>query len=273
MFKATGRKIPFEWAPIFKILGYVSLCLVGFFYKSKFPVTYLLEDEFTQQSFFYKFIYIYVCCICIRCMYYSGWLLTELSCLIAGLSYNGHTADGKIKWDRVTNIHPLEWELSQNFHDIIGHWNIGVIGWLKKYVYLRIRPGQKPTTFNRTATFAVSAFWHGFYPGYYLFFLSCPLFYQPCEKALRSSVRTFFLTEEGKQNYPLKYVYDVISFFFTQIGSHYLAVSFVLLTLEDGLYVWKQMYFFGHIVCALVLALDKFHLLPKKKIKIPPKKD
>lgn len=48
--------------------------------------------------------------------------------------------------------------------------------WLKHYVFLRmVRKGQKIGLMPILTTFVVSAIWHGFYPGYFLFFISSGL--------------------------------------------------------------------------------------------------
>jgi lysophospholipid acyltransferase len=72
----------------------------------------------------------------------------------------------------MTNVRPIEIETSQSLKGILDNWNIGTNQWLKHYVYLRIAPiGSKNTAFASLCAFATSAFWHGFYPGYYLTFL------------------------------------------------------------------------------------------------------
>ena len=47
-------------------------------------------------------------------------------------------------------------------------WNKKTLAWLSKYVYMR-------NGGSLGAIYSTSAFWHGFYPGYYIFFLSVPL--------------------------------------------------------------------------------------------------
>ncbi len=48
--------------------------------------------------------------------------------------------------------------------------------WLKHYVFMRmITKGKKISVVPILTTFLVSAVWHGFYPGYFLFFISSGL--------------------------------------------------------------------------------------------------
>ena len=63
--------------------------------------------------------------------------------------------------------------------------------WLKNYVFVRtLVPGQKPGLYNNLATFICSAFWHGFYPFYYVMFFFCALLGELCKDVYRS--RVFF---------------------------------------------------------------------------------
>lgn len=65
-------------------------------------------------------------------------------------------------------------EFSYKVKDFMDSWNVSVHTWLKYYVYLRLmRKDRKGVQLMPIMmTFAISAIWHGFYPGYYLFFLS-----------------------------------------------------------------------------------------------------
>lgn len=53
--------------------------------------------------------------------------------------------------------------------DKIGNWNIGVQEWLRKCIYER-SPFQSKVL-KQLYVFMISAFWHGFYLGYYFSFL------------------------------------------------------------------------------------------------------
>ena len=60
--------------------------------------------------------------------------------------------------------------------DFFDAWNISVHKWLKYYVFLRmVKRDERLSLKPILTTFLVSAIWHGFYPGYFLFFLSSGL--------------------------------------------------------------------------------------------------
>lgn len=127
-----------------------------------------------------------------RLKYYGVWSLTEGACILSGMGYNGFDPrSGKVFWNRLENVDPWSLETAQNSHGYLGSWNKNTNHWLKNYIYLRVTPkGKKPGFRASMATFGTSAFWHGFYPGYYLTFVlgsfiqtaakrECPLFHPP----------------------------------------------------------------------------------------------
>jgi lysophospholipid acyltransferase len=82
----------------------------------------------------------------------------------------------KPKYTRVQTICVWDIEFSYNVKDFLGAWNISVHKWLKYYIYLRlVKPGKHLQIVPILSTFVVSAIWHGFYPGYFLFFISSGL--------------------------------------------------------------------------------------------------
>jgi hypothetical protein len=118
----------------------------------------------------------------IRFKYYGVWKMAEGACILSGLGFHGYNPDGTLKWDRMTNVSPFALETAQNNKAYLEAWNQMTNKWLKNYVYLRVTPrGKKPGFRSAMATFTTSAVWHGFYPGYYLTFVSAA-FIQTCGK-------------------------------------------------------------------------------------------
>jgi hypothetical protein len=79
---------------------------------------------------------------------------------------------GKVRWDKLNNVNPWGIEFAQNSRAYLENWNKNTNNWLRNYMYLRVTPkGKKPGFRASLATFVTSAFWHGFYPGYYLTFV------------------------------------------------------------------------------------------------------
>ena len=128
----------------------------------------------------------------VRFKYYYAWLFADAICNNSGLGRNGQYSDGSPRWDLISNIDVISFEVrpilfldrgilnlfylfillqtSLSLRDSIESWNKGTNRWLRMVVYERA--GKNKTIF----TYALSALWHGFYPGYYLTFASGAFF-------------------------------------------------------------------------------------------------
>ena len=133
----------------------------------------LTSDAFMGNGFFYRVFIMYAVGAVTRFKFYGVWCLTEGSCILAGLGYNGvDPVTGKVSWNRLQNIDPWAVETAQNPRAYLAGWNMNTNTWLRNYIYLRVTPrGKKPGFRASLLTFGTSALWHGFYPGYYLTFV------------------------------------------------------------------------------------------------------
>lgn len=140
---------------------------------SYFSPSYMLSDKFMDHSVVSRILYLHMVGFTVRLKYYGVWTLTEGACILAGLGYKGvDPVTGRVSWDRLQNINPWGVESAQNSRAYLEHWNMNTNKWLRYYVYLRVTPRNKKPGFRASlATFGTSAFWHGFYPGYYLTFV------------------------------------------------------------------------------------------------------
>lgn len=140
----------------------------------KLPVAYVVEEEFMRKSLAYRLAYVHFSNLVARCRYYFAWMVAEGSYVIIGLGYR-MSASGKPLWDRLENVNPFRIETNSDFRFFISAWNVCTNQWLNVYVYRRIQNyyGKERSSARATViTNLVSAFWHGFYPGYYLMFVS-----------------------------------------------------------------------------------------------------
>ncbi|VZI08563.1 unnamed protein product [Fusarium fujikuroi] len=174
--------------------------------------------------------------------------LTEGSCILAGMGYNGvDPVTGKVFWNRLQNIDPWAVETAQNPRGYLGGWNINTSNWLRNYVYLRVTPrGKKPGFRASLMTFGTSALWHGFYPGYYLSFVLAS-FIQTAAKHYRRHVRPFFLEPITGNPSPKKKYYDFVSYLATQLTFTFATAPFLVLTLQGSLLAWSRVYFYAVI--------------------------
>ena len=140
----------------------------------KLSVSYMITDEFIRKPLWYRVSYLHFSNLVSRCKYYFAWIVAEGSYVIMGLGYRRSTS-GKALWDRLENVNPLRLESSPDFRFLLSTWNICVTQWLNIYVYRRLQKyyGKEKSSIRATIiTNFISAFWHGFYPGYYLMFIS-----------------------------------------------------------------------------------------------------
>lgn len=252
------RKIPRSGTPAMWTmasgLGYVLLFLKfgGWFYPE-----WMLEDGFVQSGILRRVFYLHMVGLTTRFKYYGAWFLAEGSCILAGLGYNGvDPKTGKVSWDRLQNVSPWGVETGTNSRAYLENWNMNTNKWLRNYIYLRVTPkGQKPGFRASMATFVTSAFWHGFYPGYYLTFILAS-FVQTAAKNVRRHVRPFFLDPNTQNPLPSKRFYDIATWLATQLVFSFAVAPFYLLTLEKSILVWSRVYFYA--VIAVLVSIGFF---------------
>lgn len=168
------RKIPRSGMPAFK-KAVIGLAWIFLFIQlsSVYTTEFVLSNAFMTYAFPRRIWIVYMLGFTTRLKYYGVWSLTEGACILSGMGYNGFDPkSGKVFWNRLENVDPWSLETAQNSYGYLGSWNKNTNHWLRNYVYLRVTPkGKKPGFRASMATFATSALWHGFYPGYYLTFV------------------------------------------------------------------------------------------------------
>lgn len=230
----------------------------------KFPCGKMLSDEsfFKTGTLLSRYAAVWVGLLGVRFKYYFGWKIAEGSACMAGLGYNGtDKVTGKQRWDRLENINVWSYETSQSLRTSSQNWNKTTNLWLRRYVYDRA-----PPSVNLYFTYLVSAFWHGFYPGYYMFFLSVAAATM-VHRQVRRKIRPRFMMEDGKTPGPYKGLYDVVSAIATSITLNYFIMSFVMLAFDLSITAFRGFGFYGHWVLLVALLVFNSGLIktPKKK--------
>ncbi|KAL7312664.1 Lysophospholipid acyltransferase [Mucor circinelloides] len=233
--------------PALKRLG-KSLIFVVFliFLAPKFNYFEALKPAWKAHSFWYKILFIQLSAFLTRCKYYFIWYLSEGASILSGFGFNG-VIDGEAQWDKLNNVNVLDCELAQSYKQLSENWNIGANHWLRHYVYLRFNPpGSTSTTLK---TYIVSSMWHGFHPGFYIFFMTASLL-QLIARQVRRTIRPFFLTADQKPK-KIKRVYDVCTWIASMGLLNMLVPCFDLLHIPLILQVWREIYYCHYIVIAL----------------------
>ena len=168
------RKIPQSHVPA-TIKAMIGLTWILLFLKFSgwYNAELVLGNQFMTYGLLRRMWILEMLGFSTRMKYYGVWYLTEGSCVLSGMGYKGvNPKTGKVDWNRLQNVNPWGIESAQNSRAYLENWNMNTNHWLRNYMYLRVTPrGKKPGFRASLATFVTSAFWHGFYPGYYLSFV------------------------------------------------------------------------------------------------------
>ena len=204
-----------------------------------------IDPKFTSEtSLVAKIVFGYFVVLAAKFRYYYAWMFADGVVNAAGMGFNGYDENGKALWDKFTNIKPKHIEFATNVRGFLRNWNILTERWLKRIIYDRSSNQQ----YGVLATSLTSAFWHGFYPGYYLFFISVGFMNLSSRKA-RRSFHAYFQNSKEK-----KIFYDILTWLTTHSMAVYIGMPFLLLQLDSGLIHWRSMYFYGHIFILLGFA-------------------
>lgn len=255
--------LPGIWRLLQGLFFFVAHTAIAF----KFPCAAMLSSEkfFATGTVLERYAAVWVALLGVRFKYYFGWKIAEGAAVMSGLGYNGvDKATGAHRWDRVENIGIWSYETSQSLRTSSQNWNKTTNLWLRRYVYDRA-----PSSVNLYFTYLVSAFWHGFYPGYYMFFLSVAAA-TVVHRQVRRTIRPHFLAADGKSPGPLKPVYDVVSAIATSMTLNYFIMSFVMLAFDLSLEAFSGFSFYGHFTLLASLIIFNSGLI-KSPRKIPVK--
>ena len=129
-------------------------------------------DLYLKFTYAYRLFYYFVSMTVKRFFYYNPFCMTTGAIIGSGLGYNGiNEKTGEHQWNKIIGVYIWELETSTSPIEMLRFWNHQVHLWLKFYIMARIsKPGKRPGMFESMSTFIVSAFWHGFYPFYYVMF-------------------------------------------------------------------------------------------------------
>jgi len=232
-----------------------------------YPLAYCRAPEFLELSLPIRVVYITFVTALNRFNYYFAWKLTEAASVLIGIAYNG--IDPKTKqhrWDRARNVNILRVEFAQSFKEVADNWNMRTDRWLKYYIYIRLigTPFEKH---NVALTFLTSAFWHGFYPGYYLSFMTAAIGTNLARVA-RRKLRPFFMKDETTPLFSKKF-YDAGCLILCYFALNLTFAPFVVLSWEFGLLQWQSTYFLIHLIYLVGFVGLRFVRTPKTSSATP----
>jgi lysophospholipid acyltransferase len=115
---------------------------------------------------------------------------------------------------------------------------------------------------NNMAVFVTSAFWHGFYPFYYIMFVFSAILSELAKDIYRS--RIFFRWIPSPLN-------SIIANFLSMLMMNFMGISFMLLTFEKGWRFSSSVSHFVYIVITIFFVIFRFGGITKKAAKLEQK--
>lgn len=256
-----------------KAVPILIIIFVGFSYF--FSLHYVTTDEFLEHSFLFRLFYMVPMFTIFRARMYIAWLVSECMSMastlgaypvqckakcgkgptdLAALEEVVKSKDIKeIKYDFET-IHNLDiygCDLAPRVRDGLRSWNMTVQYWLASCVHHRVPKSLAP--FKVAITMAVSAFWHGVHPGYYLSFGLVPIFVAAEDRMVR------VYRKEGDAGK----TFDWVNWFLKMRAFDYMCMGFLLLRFDYTLAYWRSIYFIGHIMGIIFIVIGRLKPLPK----------
>jgi len=212
----------------------------------------VVTEEFLAKPWLHRYCYTWVSLFFIRQKYYFAWKNAEGASNIWYAGFEGFDEEGNAKgWEHSNNVDCFDFETAPSISTLSRAWNKKTSNWLTRYVYMR-------TGGSLVATYSMSAFWHGFYPGYYMFFLSVPLL-TFCERLGKKKLTPRFSSGKSWD------LYGLVCRLATSMFVEYLVIPFQLLAFDWGLSAWKSHYFFGHFLALVFYGVVSNLPTPKKK--------
>ncbi|KAI9506435.1 Lysophospholipid acyltransferase [Coemansia spiralis] len=234
-----------------KLLEGVLWMAVYVLYGSQYTMSYMATERFayTHRRFISRAIYMCIAGVITRAAYYTAWKMSEGACILTGLGFEGVDERGHAQWMDISNVHIRGVELGSSLKQLIDSWNIGTNTWLRHHVYLRIiehTGGSKSTSMAAVVTFLVSAWWHGFYPGYYLTFVLGAVASNTARTLRRNLNALVALAPEDENNQrkkTIKQAYDAAGWVLSKYTLDFTVVPFMALSLSTSLRAWRAQYF------------------------------
>ncbi|KAI9024602.1 MBOAT, membrane-bound O-acyltransferase family-domain-containing protein [Hyaloraphidium curvatum] len=246
---AVAHARPKTVVPTLRALGTGLSFAVLYALFGKYGYHYLLTPAYASLSTLPRIMWLNVTGIVARTKFYAAWKIAEGACIAVGLGYTPPSGDKPATFSRLSNVNPTEIEGAQNLKQYGDNWNINTQSWLRFTVHERCKDLGIKGGLEVWIVFLVSSFWHGFYPGYYMTFLSLAVMIS-LSRTIRNSVRPLFVSPSPLAQY--KRLYDLATWLTTQLVVNYTVAPFMLLTWHKSWSAWAGVGYWGHIAALLL---------------------
>lgn len=237
----------------------IAFVIVNGIYPNKMALT---DEFYTNHSVMYRIIFLSISFFNFRMRIYTGVMLSECVCTMAGLGAYPDWCKPKYgmgptcRWQEVARLgrSPVQamrekynfetirsviiskCEFEPTVRQCMKSWNMTIQYWLAAYVYKRF----PIKSFRTTATMFMSAFWHGAHAGYYL----CIMSVAP-HLVVEDLYVKLFLNDAGPK---LRHFMNFMIWFMRLQGFGYMSITFQLLSIDAALRYWGSIYYCYHWV-------------------------
>ena len=183
--------------------------------------------------------------------------MADTACLIAGIGYNPTHRE---KFSRSQNAIVSKVDAANCQAEALSHWNMSIAKWLRCCVYLRASEAPLPSIlkgvighrqYATILTRFVSAFWHGFYPGYYMAFMSTVL-QSEADSISRKYIKPLFMKPNGTKPH---WIYTLCGKIHTAFCLNVYGSAFLVLSASATLKIWSSVYFSIHLLNIATIVL------------------
>ncbi|XP_077201863.1 lysophospholipid acyltransferase 5 [Paroedura picta] len=227
---------------------------------------YLVSDDYEEQPFWYRCLYILIWGKVILYKYVTCWLVTEGVCILTGLGYNGKDEKGHSKWDACANMKIWLFETTPFFTGTISSFNTNTNAWVARYIYKRLKfLGNK--LLSQATSLLFLAIWHGLHCGYLVCF-QMEFLIVIVERQVISLVRDSPPLNKLSSITILRPLFYLIQQLNHWMFMGYSLVPFCLFTWEKWIKVYQSVYFLGHLLfftLLFVLPFVRKALVPRKE--------
>jgi len=249
------------------ICGFLNMGIIVLFAK-EYNAQGTLTEAYASMGFLGKFWYLTFAMQVQRCRYYTAWLIGTANVTSPGMNYNPNGKTWFERFGKVVGVRPIDMETNDNVKDKLEAWNTPSQIWLKYYVYFRIcseeeaRKNPKKATNASNLTFMVSAFWHGFYPGYYLAFFWMFLAQQIAKSLYRIRQKLRVIPE------PIGFV---LRWLLSGFCINWMGSTFVLLELSHAITLYKAWLFIPNVLLIVLFLFFNYSGIGKAPRTSKPK--
>lgn len=150
--------------------GLEFVCFTSIFVVSSkvFDFKFIEKPEFKNFNVIFQILFVMLEAFLTRIRYMNAWKLNQIQTIAANIRCSDSKYENYVKTISFKGV-----ELQNSTKIRIDSWNMSIQKWLKNCFYLpsisilNLSPHRASQL-----TFVVSAFWHGFYPTYYISFFA-----------------------------------------------------------------------------------------------------